>query len=426
MLDTRTSVSRFIGGFFGGTIASLASVVTPAVNAYAGEPAVAVGVVAHLSGPFASTFGLPARNAAELVIDALNAGHMPAPYNIPGFGGAPLTLKLVDEAGGTERQIDEYRNLVEVENVDLVVGYVSDRSCKAVAPLSAQLQRLTVFFECGASGIFDNRAHRYLFRTGTTTTMRNAAAASYVAEIMPAARSIAGLNADLPSGGDSWVSFQSALRSLMPAVQVRASATTGSPGGGYEAEISVVRNADIVHSSLWGNRAEAFIRQGTPRGLFSRSTVVLTAGESTAERIGVPDGTIVRASGPFTGFAVDTPLQHWFQRAYQRRFSALPDATAYKMARAILGVKSAWEKAQSANSGVRPSQEQVIAAFENLRFEGPDGTVAMHLGRGHQAAHDTAYGRSRRVGGRTVLVDVRHYPAAGESDTTRFHARTQP
>lgn len=426
MSNTRTPVSRAVASAFCAVaIGSIASAIPSAAHADPEQPPVTVGVVTYLSGPFAPTFGVPARHAAELMIDTLNAGRMPAPYDTPGFGGAPLTLKLVDEAGGAERQIDEYRNLVSVENVDLVIGYVSDRSCEAVAPLPEQLQRLTVFFQCGAPAIFEARDHRYLFRTAPTTAMDNAAAASYVAETMPGTRSIAGLNRDMPSGTDSWNTFKAALGSLMPGMQVRASAKARSAADGYEAEISVVRNADVVHSSLWGNQAVAFIRQATSRELFRRSTVLLTAGESAIEQSGVPDGTIVGARGPFAAFARDTPLQRWFQHAYQERYSAAPGTSAYRMAQAILGAKGAWEKAQSANAGARPSQEQVVAAFEHLRFEGPGGAVAMQFGKGHQAVQETAYGRTRRVDGRTVLVDVRRYPPAATptADSTFGNSR---
>lgn len=421
----RFALRAVVSGLCAGTVASIASAATPAADVECGEAPVTVGVVAYLSGPFASTFGLPARHAAELMIDALNAGSVPEPHDVPGFGGAPLALTLVDEAGGPERQIDQYRQLVERQNVDLVIGYASDHNCRAVTPLSGQLRRLTVFSDCGEPEIFGDRTHRYLFRTGSMTTMDSAAAALYVAEMVPGAKSVAGLNEDRPSSSQSWDSFQSVLRSRMPAIRVGASMTPASPDGAYEAEIAVLRNADVVHSSLWGSRAEAFLRQGVSWELFRRSTIVMTAGESAVEHIDVPDGTIVRASGPFAGFAVDTPLQRWFQRAYRERFASGPNAAAYKMARAILGAKSAWEQAQSDNAGKRPSQEQVIAAFEHLRFEGPDGTVAMDLGKGHQAAHGTAYGRTRRVDGQTTLVDVRHYSAVDEPHRAGSQARAQ-
>lgn len=378
------------------------------------EPPVTVGVVTFLSGPSAEPFGVPARNAAELMIRALNAGTVPAPYDARGFGGAPVVMKLVDEAGTTDRQVDEYRKLVEDDGVDVVVGYVSSANCMAVAPLADELKRLTVLFDCGTPRVFEDADHRYLFRTGATATMDNTAAALYLAEMKPGLKKVSGINQNYAWGHDSWNAFEAAIKVLVPGVHVIPSQMPELMSSEYGPEISLIRGAEVVHSSFWGSDAEALIRQGVPRELFRRSTLVMTAGGPTITRLGslVPDGTIIGARGPFAMFAPNTALHRWFRDEYVKRYSAAPSYPAYKMAQAILGVKSAWEKAQAANAGARPSQEQTVAAFEYLSFEGPGGTVDMSLGKGHQAVQDTAYGTARHVNGEIRLVDVRRYPAA--------------
>src|SRR5947208_12465818 len=72
-----------------------------------------IGVVTFLSGPAAGPFGVPARNGFELVAEMLNAGQVPAPYNTKGFGGRPLELVIIDEAGGPQKQVAEFRNLAQ-------------------------------------------------------------------------------------------------------------------------------------------------------------------------------------------------------------------------------------------------------------------------------------------------------------------------
>jgi len=89
-----------------------------------------------------------------------------------------------------------------------------------------------------------------------------------------------------------------------------------------------------------------------------------------------------------------------------------PTYPAYKMAQAILGVKSAYEKAQAANGGKAPDQDQIIAALEYLTFESPSGKVEMALGKGHQAIQGTAYGMVKHVKGELTIVDIKRYPAA--------------
>jgi branched-chain amino acid transport system substrate-binding protein len=115
------------------------------------EP-VKLGIVTFLSGPAAGPFGIPARNAAELTAELLNAGTVPAPYKGKGFGGRPVELVIIDEAGGPQKQVSEYRNLVS--RVDYVVGYISSGDCLAIAPVAEELKKLTVLFDCGTPRIF--------------------------------------------------------------------------------------------------------------------------------------------------------------------------------------------------------------------------------------------------------------------------------
>ena len=108
-----------------------------------------LGIVTFLSGAAAGPFGVPARNAAELLIEALNAGKLPAPYDKKGINGSPIETVIVDEAGGTTKQVTEYRNLVQRQNVDAVIGYISSGDCLAIAPLADELKKITIFFDCG-------------------------------------------------------------------------------------------------------------------------------------------------------------------------------------------------------------------------------------------------------------------------------------
>src|SRR6185312_11423358 len=113
-----------------------------------------LGIVTFLSGPAASPFGVPSRNAAEIVIEALNAGKAPAPYNTVGLGGTKVEPKYVDETGSTAQVVTEFRNLIQRDQVDAVVGYISSGSCLAVTPVAEELKALTVYFDCGTPRIF--------------------------------------------------------------------------------------------------------------------------------------------------------------------------------------------------------------------------------------------------------------------------------
>ena len=373
-----------------------------------------IGVVTFLSGPGAGIMGLPSRNAAELAFDALNAGTVPAPYATKGFGGRPIELVLLDEAGPVSSVVTQYRNLVQRQKVDMVIGYISSASCLAVAPVAEELKTLTVFFDCGTSRIFEEASYRYVFRTQSHATMDSVAAAKYVREHFPKATRIAGLNQNYAWGQDSWRDFEMSMRALAPDVEVVTSQMPRLFTGQFGTEISVLMNsgAQVIHSSFWGGDLEAFVLQAAPRGLFARVPVVFPAGESGVHKLRgkIPDGAIIGARGPHSFFAPDNVLNRWFAAAYEKRFDTPPSFTAYHMVQAILGAKAAYEKAQ-AGKPAAPTTEQVIAAFENLSFETPSGTTRMALGNGHQGIQGHAYGRVKTVNGKLTVTDVTRYEA---------------
>jgi branched-chain amino acid transport system substrate-binding protein len=185
--------------------------------------------------------------------------------------------------------------------------------------------------------------------------------------------------------------------------------------GQYSAEISslMASKSDVVHSSLWGGDLEAFILQSAPRGLYKKSAVVLTAGETAMYRLAkkIPDGTIIGARGPYGVLAPKTALNEWFRGIFSDRYNVAPNYTAYQMTQSLMSVKLAWEKAKAANNGARPTNEQIAAAMRGMTVEGPGGVHKFSLSNGHQATSETAYGRTKVVNGQMTLVDIKRFPA---------------
>jgi branched-chain amino acid transport system substrate-binding protein len=396
--------------------AAVVAALIAAPSALAQEPApLKIGVVTFLSGPAAGPFGVPARNAAEITIEMLNGAKVPAPYATKGFGGAALQMVLLDEAGSTTTQVTEFRNLVQRQNVDMVIGYVSSGNCLAVAPVAEELKKLTVFFDCGTPRIFEDASYKYVFRTSATSTMDSVGAALYAKENKPNIKKISGINQNYAWGQDSWSDFELAMKQIVPGTTTATSQMPKLFAGQYNTEISTLLsgNADVIHSSFWNGDLEAFILQAGPRGLFKKSTVILTTGETAMFKLAaqIPDGTVIGARGPYGVFAPDNALNKWYRQTFSDRYNVPPNYAAYQMTQAILGTKAAWEKAQAANGDKRPSTEQVIAAFENLTFESPAGTVKLALGKGHQAITETVYGQTRRVKGQMTVTKVKRYPA---------------
>src|SRR5438094_4988714 len=143
-----------------------------AAPAYA-EDSFKLGIVTFLSGPAADSFGVPARNGAQFVIDQLNKGAAPSPYEKVGFGGMKIEPVIIDENGGATKQVQELRNLYQRDNVDVVLGYIGSGDCLAVAPIAEELKKMLVLMDCGTPRIFEETKYNYVFRTAAHATMDN-------------------------------------------------------------------------------------------------------------------------------------------------------------------------------------------------------------------------------------------------------------
>jgi branched-chain amino acid transport system substrate-binding protein len=387
-----------------------------AARAQQAPPAVKLGIVSFLTGPAAGPFGIPGRNAAEVLIDAFNAGKAPAPYDKLGLGGARIEAKYLDEAGSTANQVTEFRNLVQRDGVDAVVGYVSSGNCLAVTPVAEELKTLTVLYDCGTPRIFEEAPRKYVFRVTPHATIDSVAAARYVVHAIKDISAFSGINQNYAWGQDSWRDFVAAMKVLAPKATVDKQLFPKLFAGEYGAEISALSTSgsQFIHSSFYDGDLEAFVFQASARGLFQRIPVAFTTGEAALLRLGakMPDGTIIGARGLNGMLAKDTAFNRWFQQVYTTRYGIPPTYPSYHMAQSLMGLKAAWEKTSLTKGSEKPTSDQVAAAFEGLQFEGPATTLRLALGKGHQGVSGIAYGtyRFNKQDAKPELIDVIDYP----------------
>ena len=136
--------------FIVGTAAStIGSMMTSGTRAQEASPRatrtdqpIRIAVVTPVSGRAAGPFGLPGRNAAELLVEAINTGaELPAPYSSKGLAGRRLLLTVYDEAGSPSEQAELFRR-IHANGAEVVVGYVGSGAAMAVAPVAEELRHL--------------------------------------------------------------------------------------------------------------------------------------------------------------------------------------------------------------------------------------------------------------------------------------------
>lgn len=376
-----------------------------------------IGIVTFLTGAGAPPFGIPSRNSAELVADAINKGELPAPFNTKGIGGRQIELVIVDENGPTAEKVTDYRNLVQRDKVDFVIGYVSSGNCLAVAPVAEELKKITLFFDCGTPRIFEDASPKYVFRITPHSLMDNVGAALYVRDKLPKLVNYAGINQNYAWGQDSWRDFVGGIKFLLPQAKVAKELFPKLMAGEFGSEISalLISGSELVHSSNWGGDLEGLIIQSSARGLTAKMPLVLTAGESAIYRMKnkVPDGTIIGGRGSHGIFAPRNALSDWFQPAFRARFKEEPNYPTFHMFQSMLGLKAGVDKAFAANGNKAPSDDQVIKALEGMELDTASGKIRLAIGNGHQGVGEISYGTTRfdKAGDKAGVVDVKRYGA---------------
>ena len=238
-----------------------------------------IGITAFLSGP-ASVFGEPAKAAAEMMIEEMNAEG--------GIGGVPVTAHFVDEGAGGEAVLAEYRRLVSDTGVDVMFASISSGNCNKIAPLAEDLKMLNFMWDCGTQRIFEEGDYRYVFRTQANATPEMLSTVLYLLKTRPDFKTIAVVNQDYAWGRDSWAIFSTALKALKPDVEVVAEFFPKFGAPDFSTEISRLQalQPDVILSTSWGGDLDTFVRQAAQRGLTNLSTLVLPLAESSLERLG--------------------------------------------------------------------------------------------------------------------------------------------
>lgn len=353
-----------------------------------------IGMTAFLTGP-ASVFGVPARNAAEILIDNINAAG--------GINGVPVDISFIDEGAGAEALTSEYRRMVESGGAEVMLASISSGNCQTLAPLAEDLQVPNLMWDCGTQRIFEENNYKYVFRTQANATPEMLATVLYLLKTKPDFKTIAVVNQDYAWGRDSWDIFSTALKAMKPDVEVVAEffPKFGSPDFSTEISRLQAMRPDVILSTSWGGDLDTFVQQASQRGLMNTSTFVLPLAESSLERLGsaLPDGHIIGARGDHYFLHPERRNDEDFKAFMTQYEEKTGDVSVYPVfhaSQAIAALKAAYEKAIADNGVDWPSEDQLLAALEGLTFQGLGRPVTLR--EDHQGVEDQLMGTSVQTG----------------------------
>ncbi|MYZ47391.1 ABC transporter substrate-binding protein [Propylenella binzhouense] len=363
-----------------------------------------IGVFTFMSGGPAA-YGMPARNAAGLIFDGINAAG--------GIGGVPVKPVYVDEGQGTDAVVSEFRRLATSGEVSAMIAALSSGNCLALAPIAEQLKMPTVAWNCDTHQLFLKDKYDYVYRANSSTIPEFVATALYVLDKKPDLKTVAIINPDYAFGHDAAQIFTAALKAFKPDVEFVAELFPKLGASNYNTEISRIMAArpDVVFTNFWGADLENFVRQAAPRGLFRNSQGVLSVGEAVLQSVGsqLPDGVIIGVLGDGwwqSPVAEKNAAAQKFVADYQAKFQAYPVFPSFKMANTILALKAAYEKAIAAKGGAWPTAEELSAALDGLTVETLTGGLTIRS--------EDNDGLVDQIVGVTAKSDKYPFPVIGE------------
>lgn len=327
-----------------------------------------IGITTFTSGA-ASVFGVPAKAAAELLIEDINKAG--------GIGGVKVVPTFIDEGVGGDKMLSEYRRLVQEQGVKTMLSAISSGNCNIVAPVAEDLKVLNVMWDCGTEKILEQKRYKYVVRTQANATTEMVATVMYLLKVRPDFKTVAVVNQDYAWGRDSWEIFLNTLKAFKPDVKVVAEMFPKLGASDFSTEISRLQalKPDVVLNTSWGGDLDTFVRQAGQRGLLKQgATFVMPLIESSLERLGdaVPEGIVAGARGDHYWAHPETkddPKHKDFVARFKAKTGAYPIYPTYHMAQALVGLKAGYEAAIQANGGKWPGPEQVADAMRKLKFK---------------------------------------------------------
>ncbi len=375
-------------------LASLLSSLTLTAQAQVKPTELKIGITTFLSGP-ASVFGVPAKNAADIIIEDINAQG--------GIGGVKISATFIDEGVGADKMLSEYRRVVQEQGVKTMLSAISSGNCNVVAPVAEDLKVLNIAWDCGTEKLLEEKPYQYVVRTQANATTEMVATVLYLLKTKPDFQTLAVVNQDYAWGRDSWEIFINTLRVFKPNVKVVAEMFPKMGAADFSTELSRLQalKPDVVLNTSWGGDLDTFVRQASQRGVFKQKTLfVLPLLESSLERLGstVPEGVIAGARGDHYFLHPETkndPKHKAFIQKFRAKTGAYPIYSTYHMAQALYGLKAGYDHAIKANGGKWPTTEQVAQAMRTMTFTAYGRPIRMRADG--QGLEDQLLGITKRV-----------------------------
>jgi ABC-type branched-chain amino acid transport systems, periplasmic component len=323
-----------------------------------GNKTLKIGALVSLSGPFAP-LGESVKNAVELYAD--QHGNM--------LGDYKLELKFEDDENNPQVALRKYRQLVDNEKINLLIGPVSTTVVYAILN-EIEKDKIIMLPNAGANDISWSKKSDYIYRVSMASWQLATAGADYFAEHL--GKKVYTIAPDYAAGKEMLDAFTAAFTAAGGEIVGQAWPKVGTNDfGSYLSQIAT-SDIDFVYGFIPGTDGTRFIQQYSQFGL--KDKIPLAGAFSFNDPVIIdPAGDAAEGivSVLHYSYVLDNPINNEFVKAYEEKYSKVPDYFASYGYDAVLAIGKAVQEAGDIGA------ESLVKAFDGLEFEGTRGTMTI-------------------------------------------------
>lgn len=282
-----------------------------------GDDTVTVGIIAGMSGPYASS-GERIIAANELVFERVNENG--------GINGTTIETVTGDTKGNPEDGVQAARELVNEENVDFLKGGTTSSVGVAIQSIMGELE-VPFMFEAVSNEFIGPNCNKWSYDSAYTAEIQTNAIFPYLID-EAGSESIYFITADYSWGQSSYGYYEQRIPELGGEVAGNSYAQLGSSDFSNQISQALDSDADTIALTLFGQDAIKCINQLDQFGAFDEMENIVGVANSLTIDEAVGDLITEMYMGAIYYWNLGVESNQKFVEAYEERRDEKPTVTA--------------------------------------------------------------------------------------------------
>ena len=324
-----------------------------------------------------------------------------------GVAGRKLELITRDDNANPGEAIRQAEDLVTREKVDILAGAFYAHIGTALTDYAKQKKRFMLITEALSDNIVWAVGNKYTFRLDSSTYMLVSSLVDEAVKLKKKRWALIYPNYEFGTSAAS--AFKRLMKEKQPDVEFVAEQAPPFNKIDAGSVIQALSDAkpEATFNALFGSDLAQFIREGNTRGYLGDQMPVFSIITGQPEyleplRDEIPKNWMVTG---YPWYSIKTPAHQEFLTEYQKKYGKenlrFGSIIGYSTIKAI--------EAGVAASGGKTDSDSLVAAFEGLNFDTPDGKTSFRK-IDHQATWGLYVGKLAVEDGKGVMVDYHYAP----------------